>query len=160
MFRSDSCIKLVNTIPALLLVGCCLFLALVVWYPGYRWPAPPVYPQVTPSISEANVGTWGYSRRQVYAVDLVLDDIQQYYEGKMQWYCIDNWQFEQLTSDRWNSPSNSWGLRELPHYVENSICRQTRCRVRRLGLAQEFSVLLCAENEGQTIVVHVDLWEN
>ena len=157
---SDFPVKKLLFLIGIIVTGCCLLLpGLLLWYPGYRWPAPGVYPQVTASLSEGAIGSWGLARDQTYIVNRSLDDTQQYYEAEMQRYCIDSWHFETLTGSHWTS-SNSWGLRELPEYVENSVCRQAQCKVRRWRLDQEFKVLLCAENKMRTKVVQVDLWED
>ena len=129
-------------------------------YPAYPWPSPKVYPNAKSTYQEGSIGSWGIARHQSYQVNLPMESIQQHYKHEMEQYCVDDWQFEQLSKDKQFSASNKWNLPELPNYVENSVCYQTECKIHRLWLAQEFNALICAKNETETVIVHIDLWED
>lgn len=142
-------------------VGGCILLAVgALWYSGFSWPSPHPYPDSFVSTSEGAIGSWGLVRSHRYTADLSLDDLQRYYELEMQRYCVDNWQFERLADPEGFSETNLWKSRGLPSHIENSNCRESQCQVRRWGLAQDFSVLLCEVSNNQTIVIQVETWED
>jgi hypothetical protein len=81
-------------------------------------------------------------------------------------YCVGRSEF-----DRFRDAEANWqDFRELsgsdfdwwtlPERTETSICREAQCKVRRLGLAQDFRVLLCSDGDTPTIVIQQDTWED
>jgi hypothetical protein len=124
------------------LAGCVLASIGTIFYAAVPWPSPQPYPGVQTHL-DGGVGSWGPSRIQTYTATLSLDSIQQYYEGQMNQHCIDDWKFE-------TSSDPKSGL----------SCRQTECRIYRLGLEQYFRVSFCSVSDRQTEVTHIDSWQD
>jgi hypothetical protein len=121
--------------------GCVLAAIGTIFYAAIPWPSPQLYPGAQPLI-EGGAGSWGPSRSQTYTVTLRLDDVQLYYEEQMNRYCEGTWRFE-ASSD-----------------AKRSLCREASCRVPRPLLEQYFRVRLCPTTERQTVVTHIDAWQD
>jgi hypothetical protein len=122
--------------------GCVLAMAVTFVYVEIPWPSPKPYPGVEMRI-EYGGGSWGVSQSQVYTATLPLNDMQHYYDSQMKRYCKDTWQFETRTD-----------------YPEYSLCRLAECEIRRLWLEQYFRVSLCSTSETETLVTHIDIWQD
>jgi hypothetical protein len=69
--------------------------------------------------------------------------VQLYYEKQMRRYCVNAWQFEELSDDE-----------------EYALCRRAECEIRRFWMYQSFNVKLCFISEAQTVVTQEDWWKD
>jgi hypothetical protein len=123
------------------IAGCVLATVGTLFYAATPWPSPRPYPGAETHI-ELGGGSWGPSRVQTYVTTLPLDTVQHHYEDQMNQYCVDDWQFEGLSD------------------TEYQLCRQADCQIFRLGLEQYFRVHLCSVSETQTMITHIDAWQD
>lgn len=123
------------------IAGCILATIGILFYAKIPWPSPQPYPGVETQMT-SGVGSWGLARTQAYTTTLSLGVMEQYYQGQMNQYCVDDWHFENLSDTKYE------------------LCHQADCRVPRLGLEQYFRVEVCSVSEAQTVITHVDMWQD
>ncbi len=121
--------------------GCVLAAIGMVFYAAIPWPSPQPYPGAQPLI-EGGGGSWGPSRSQTYTVTLRLEDVQLYYEEQMSQHCEGAWRFESFSD------------------AKSPLCREAFCQVPRPLLEQYFRVHLCPTTGAQTVVTHIDTWQD
>jgi hypothetical protein len=121
--------------------GCALITVGIFFYTAIPWPSPQPYPGVETHM-ELGGGSWGPSRVQTYTTTLSFETIEQYYTGQMNQYCTGEWQFENIAKS------------------QDQRCGQAACSIPRFGLEQYFTVRLCTLSETETLITHIDSWQD
>jgi hypothetical protein len=120
---------------------CCVGMIGAAFIYGHsRWPSPQPYPGCEATV-EIGGGSGSSAEIREYAVALSLEAVEQYYDGQMARYCVDEWDFS-------TSP-----------WCESEGCVEATCAIRRLGREQFFQVTLFPLPGHGTRVRQIDSWE-
>jgi len=135
---------------------CCLPRFILWIINGQPAPAPVPYPGVEPTVVYQSPGSCCQSQGRYYAVNAALPRIQLYYEAQLTLFCKDDWEFKALPEAGYTDRQ----LYDLSGYESTGGCRIANCEIRRLGRAQSFSVVICADGATQSFVVQWNTWED
>jgi hypothetical protein len=122
--------------------GCILAMIATVVYTAVPWPSPQPYPGAEPVVG-TGAGSWGVTRGQVYTITVSMNELRGYYEEQMDRHCESKWRFE------------------VPSYSDvYSTCLQATCEVHRPWMGQMFEVMLCPVSDSETVVHHLDMYQD
>jgi hypothetical protein len=125
-------------LATIVMVGCplgLLFIRLLVILPR---PSPMPYPgAIIGEKDHKNSGSHFAATHQTFTATVPIDKVEQYYKQELNYYCVDEWQFENDEEDK--------------------TCRRVHCYIYR-HIGQEFYLEICPISETSTLIIHDDGW--